>query len=346
MVLGVLGALAGAGGGIASALIGAGAADDAAMWNYYINELNIRAQKQQQQRAIDYANEIRKEQHLGGTDALGNRTYFKKGEGWVTELSPEQQALYDYFFNQELPERQAQFGRLAESSRANQEQANALLKEFQRVRRDSPMEAASKLYLAATRGASEGAQDVTETAMRQALRGGSSNISDILAKLGKASMETRANARLNADIQAQDYVDQKYSSQRGDLAKLYAMFLQGAAQPLNPSFDPTGIPQGANSLMNLFSQQAQQGNSMGFNAAMQPAPQRPNIEPNYGWANAAGAIGSSLSGLGTRLGGMTQRNQMNDLLMSYITSGGQLGLNSGGIFGSAADRLRQGGGIY
>jgi len=346
MVLSILGALAGAGGGIASAILGAEASDNAAAWNNYINERNLRAQQKQQQKAYDYADQIRGEQKLGGRDALGNRTYFDDEEGWITELSPQQQALYDYFFSQELPELRSQFGRAAEHSRANSDQANALLNEFQRVRRKSPLEAESQLYLAATRGAGDAARDVSEAAMRQATRTGNSNIAQIIGQLGKASMDQRANARLNAQMQAEDYANDQYASQRGGLAQLYQMFLGAANAGLTPSYDPTGIAGEAGKNMGLFAQLGSQGNSMGFNAVSQPAPLMKNIEPNMGWANAAGAIGSSLSGLGTRLGGMQQQNQMNDLMKMYITSGGQLDLGGGGIFGTTADRLRQGGGLF
>lgn len=342
----IIGALAGAGGSIASALIGANAGDNAAAWNYAINLMNLQAQKRQQRELLEYADSVRKDQKLGATDALGNRTYFKEGVGWISELSPEQQALYDYFFKQELPERRAQFQRQAEHSRDNSEQAFNLLDEFKRVRRDTPMEAASKLYLSATRGASDASRDVAEAALRHATRTGNSNIGDIINQIGRASMEQRANARLNADIQAEDYVNQKYATARSGLAQLYQMFLNAASQPLNPSYDPSGIPQSMNSLMNVFSNQAQQGNSMGFNARGQPAPQMDYVQPNYSWANAAGAIGQSLAGLGSRLGGMRQQDQMNDLMRMYITSGGQFDLGGGGLFGRTADRVRAGGGIY
>lgn len=341
----IIGALAGAGGGIASALLGASSADEIAAWNYAINQQNLRAQKRQQDRAYSYADEIRNEQKLGATDALGNRTRFVPGQGWVTTLSPSQQALYDFFFKQELPEKRSQFDRQAQSSRANSDIANALLDEFKRVRKDTPMEAANKLYLAATRGASDANREVAEAALRQATRTGNSNIADIIGQLGRASMEQRGAARLNADIQAEDYVNDKYNSERGGLAQLYQMFLGMANSNLIPSYDPTGIPQAANSLMNVFSNQAQQGNSMGFNARMQPAPQQDYMQPNNAWAGAAGAIGQTLSGLGARLGGMNQQSQMNDLLREYITNGGQLSMGSGGIFGSMADRLRAGGGV-
>lgn len=339
----VIGALAGAGGGIASALLGGESADEAAAWNYAIAQMNIEAQRKQQQNAMDYADKIRDEQHLGGTDALGNKTHFVPGQGWVVDLAPEQQALYDYFFQQELPEKRSQFQREAQSSRDNADVAGSLLDEFKRVQKDTPMDASNKLYLAATRGASEGERSTAEAALRQATRTGNSNIGNIIAKLGQASMKNRGDARLNADIQADDYVNDKFNSQRSGLTQLYQAFLGMANGNLSPSYDPTGLPKDANSLMNIFSNQAQQGNSMGFSAASAPAPQMDYVQPNNAWANAAGAIGQSLSGLGTRLGGMSQQSDMNDLLKEYISNGGQLSMSNGGIFGSMADRLRANG---
>lgn len=340
MVLPFLGALAGAGGSIASAILGADAQDSANQWNWYINEQNLRDQRKARREAIDYAEGIRSEQKLGGTDALGNRTYFKEGVGWVTELDPEQQALYDYFFRQELPERQAQFQRSAEQSRTNADQANQLLDMFIRTRRQLPYEAEAQLYEKASRGIAEGSRKATEAATRQATRMGSSNIEGILAAIAGETMRQDRDARLDASMQAEDYVDQKYNSERAGLAQLYQMFLGNSAQPLNPSYDPTGLPQQANQLMNLFSQQAQQGNSAGMQAMMQPMPVRQNIEPNMAWANGAGAIGAALSGLGERAGAISEKNDMNNLMKMYITGGGALDMSGGGIFGRTTDRLQ------
>lgn len=342
----LLGPAIGAGGSIISAILGAGAQDDAWQWNYAAQMANLRDQKQARQAAIDYANQVREDQQLGGTDALGNKTHFVEGEGWKVDLSPEQQQLYDYFFKQELPERRAQFQRSAVQSRDNADTANSLLDQFRNAKRQLPNEAEAQLYETATRGLSEGARDVSEAAFRQAARTGNSNIGNIIGKLAGESMKQRGAARTNAALQAEDYVNDKYNSERGGIADLYRMFLDQSQEGLDPSYDPTGIPQQANGLMNLFSQQSQQGNSMGYNAMTQPVPLRQPIEANTAWANAAGAIGSSLGGLGERASSMSQQNEMNDLLKMYITGGGQLNLGSGGLFGRVAERTVGNSGVY
>ncbi len=341
-----LAALFGAGGSIASAILGADAQDTAAKYNYAAQMANLREQKKARQQAIDYAEEVRGDQKLGGTDALGNRTYFKEGVGWVVDLDPQQQALYDYFFNQELPERQAQFQRGAEQSRQGADEANQLLGEFNRVQKLTPQEAEAQLYEAATRGQNEGTRNATEAAMRQAVRTGSSNIGDIIGSIAKSSMEASRDARTQAGLQARDYVDQKYNSERGNLANLYNMFLGASQRPLNASYDPTGLPSQANQLMSLFSQQGSQGNAMGYNALTQPVPLIQQIQPNTAWANAAGAIGTSLMGLGDRISSSNNQSQMNDLMKMYITNGGQLDLGSGGLFDAMTKRVNGGGGIF
>lgn len=338
----LIGGLLGAGGSIAGSLFGAGAEQDAWEWQNYINERNLSAQKKARQEAIDYAEKIRGDQKLGATDALGNRTYFKEGKGWLSELSPEQQALYDYFFGQELPERRSQFKRQAESSRTNYDQAQQLLDQFKRVQRSTPMETENLLYSTASRGIQDATRDATETAMRQATRTGNSNISDIASGIAREAMKQRSNARQDAKIQAADYERGQYNDQRNVLAQLYQMFLGDSNQPLNPSYDPSGLPQQANALMQMFSQQANQGNQMGFQAAMQPAPQAQAPGVNYSSANAAAGIGGALSSLGERLGGMNQKANNNALMKQFLTGGGQTNFGNGGIFGTIASRNRAG----
>lgn len=342
----LIGALAGAGGSIAAASMGADAETKAADTNWAINLWNNYYRERERKAAIEYAEKLRDEQKLGATDALGNRTYFKEGEGWISELSPEQQALYDYFYNQELPERREQFQRNAMASREESDTANALMDEFRRVLPSDPQEIEALLYSVATRGAGEATRDVTETAMRDATRTGNSNVARIIGELAKQSMEQRGNAAVDAKIQARDFANQEYSSKRGGLANLYNLFAQRAANPLGTSYDPSSIPAGANSLMSLFSQQAQQGNAQGFQAAGMRGGSLSPIEPNFGPANAAGAIGASLNGLGSRVGGMMSEGSMQDQLMKYISAGGQIDMGGGGLFGTMTDRVRQGQGVF
>lgn len=343
-MFGLLGGLLGAGGSIASALIGADAGDQAAAYNYATNMYNARKQNEQRQQQLDFAKGLVHDQQLGGTDALGNKSHFVPGQGWVTELSPEQQQLYDYFFKQELPERRDQFGRQAERSRQEGDVANQLLDQFTRVQRTSPNDLENELYANATRGANDALGKQTETAMRQSLRTGGGHLDDIMQGLAKASMSQRADARSDARLRAQQIGDTQYNNERGNISNLYNMFAQRAGNPLGASFDPTGIPQDANSLMRFFTQASQQGNSAEANALATPFGKLDYVSPNYSYANAAGAIGQSLAGFGDNMQSQQDKSNMNNLLMQYITHGGQIDMGNGGFFGSMTDRLAGSGG--
>lgn len=339
MVLPLLGALAGAGGSIGAALLGGEAQSEATQYNWMANMYNLRQRKAERQQSMDYANELRAEQKLGSTDASGNRTYYKEGEGWVTELSDDQQALSDRFYNQELPERQGQFDRKAEASRTNHDMAGSLLEQFNRVYKENPAEVEAMLYEVATRGIGEASNDTTEAAMRQAARTGNSGIDKIMSGISKANMEARGNARMQAKLQAGDYSDQKYNQQRGQLGSLYQMFAQQAGQDIGASYDPSGASSEANGLMRFFAQNAQQGNAQGLSAVQMNGGSLQDIEPDLGAANAMGAIGASLSGLGDRAGAIGDKNQQNALLMQYMNMGGDINASQGGFFGSINDRL-------
>lgn len=333
----------GAAGSIASGFMGAQAQEDNMLWNWYINQENQRQRRKEITEARDYAEGIRDEQKLGATDALGNTSRFVEGKGWVSTLSPEQQRLYDHFFKQELPERQAQFARGADRSRATSDQADALLGEFQRVTKQSPKEAEALLYSIASRGIGEGARDASETAMRQGMRTGNSNIADIIGSIGQQTMKARGDARVNSAVQAKDHTNSQFAQERGSLAQLFQMFAGKADQPLGASYDPSGIPQSANSLMNVFSNQAQQGNSMGAQAMQMQGLRLNELPVNDGWANAIGGAGAAISGLGDRIGAMGDKNDMNALLRQYISQGGQIDFGGGGIMASMTDRVRANG---
>lgn len=83
------------GGTAISSILGGGAAADANAQNAYIGMLNYQEQIAARLRAEAEARRQRGEAHLGQTDASGNRTYFVPGQGWVTELTEDQQSIQD-----------------------------------------------------------------------------------------------------------------------------------------------------------------------------------------------------------------------------------------------------------
>jgi hypothetical protein len=177
------------------------------------------------------------------------------------------------------------------------------------------------------------------------LRSGSTSAAgDIASKVGASGMEARRKAAQDAEIQALDYTDKKYNTQRAGLSDLYGRFAQLAGKDLGASMQPGAGPQAATALMDRFSQMGNQANPAYINAAAKEGGTMGNFEPRMGQANMWGAIGSSLAGLGDRLGAMGQNQQNDQLLRDYISHGGQLSLNQGGIMPLMESRVMGGSG--
>lgn len=357
MVFPLIAALIGGAASLAGAGMAAGASRDASNTNFAINMYNKRKDDQaryEDQQQIEkqrlYAEELRKEGKLGGIDAQGNKTYFKEGVGWVSELGDRAKELQDYFYSQELPEQRQKFGRDAKRSRTNDDKASALLNEFNRVQRGSTKDAESMLLEKSTRGISESTASALETALRAALRSGTSNTDKISGAISRQAMDARGNAAKDAALQAEDYVDSKYTAERSGLAQLYNMFVQQAGQELGASSDPNAANQAANGMLDSFAGKATQGNQLGYSAAGRTNDRSfgkyDYIEPDMGGANALIGSGATIASLGDRMGSYTDQAKNNALLQAYLTSGGQFDLNKGGIFGAVSDRVRPSAGLF
>lgn len=333
-------ALISGGSGVLSSIMGGSADSSNNATDLYIAQMNKQEQDQARQEAINFATKQQDDQKLGQTNAQGDHSYFKPGVGWVTDLSSKDQGLLNYYYSQELPQQQSQVQRNADASRSQSDEANQLLQQFQRESKLNPKDIENQLYLKATEGIGDNTRDAEESALRSALRSGSSNVGKIAAAIAKTGSDARGRAALDSSLQANDYVDNKYNSDRSNLDQLYASFADRAAKPIGSSIDPSSITQPANSQANIASNQAQQGNSQVLNAMEQPVGTMPMQTPDYGAANAIGGIGSSLSGIANAYGTQQNNDATNELLKSYITGGGQLNLGQGGLFGAIADRVR------
>jgi len=88
-------ALLGAFANVVGAGLGASAASKADDTNWDINLLNYYQRERERNDAIQQGRHQEHDTKLGATDAAGNRTYFKPGVGWVTDLAPQQKTLQD-----------------------------------------------------------------------------------------------------------------------------------------------------------------------------------------------------------------------------------------------------------
>lgn len=327
-------------------IFGAFSENEASNNNMLIALMNKRARDREREEGIRYADEIRDEQKLGATNAAGDRTYFKPGVGWVTEPGARTEELMDYFYGQELPERRAQFSRGAERSRTESDVADLYLDELLNVQRDNPADIEAILYEAGTRGVGEATNEAMESAMRSAIRGGSSNIGKIAGKINEAGTKQRGNVAKDAKLQALDYVDDKFNAKRGAASSLYNLFASRAGSDIGMSLDPSASESGANALLSQFSSLAQQGSGIGANAIGKQGGSLAPVAPNNGLANMFMSLGNTVSGVGDRLGAIGERNEMNDLLRSFISGGGEFNLGRGGIFDTIGSRTRLDAGAF
>lgn len=346
MVLPLVGAALGAGGSIYGSILGAQASEDAANMNWAINLYNNRQRNKEREESKRYAEELRAEGKLGGRDALGNRTYFKEGEGWVTDLAPQQQALLDYFYQNELPQRRDQFNRRAANSREANDIAGSLFDEFRRINRDDPADTERMLYARASEGIGDAQRDNMETAMRSALQTGSSNAGSVAASISREGVEAGRRAAMDAALQAPDYVENRYNSRRGQVGNLLNMFLSQANGDIGASYDTSNVGDDANSLMARMSAGDDAANSMGFQAANKQGGSLDYVEPRNGAANAAITIGNSLGALGNRFGSYGDQQRNNRLFEQFLTQGGQSNFGQGGIFGAMTDRVKPNSGWF
>lgn len=339
-------ALIGGGASILSAILAAQAEHEKVQNDWLVNWYNTRHRDQERQDAIRYADELRGEQKLGGTNAAGDRTYYKEGVGWVTDLGSRNQDLLNYFYGNELPARRSQFERGDSRSRADDDMATQMLQELQGVERDNPTDVENMLYEASTRGIGDQVNDATETALRSAFRRGATNTGDIAGKIAKAGAGQRSSAAKDAKLQALDFVDDRYNSRRNQLSQLYNLFAGRAGRDIGSSYDPSSDESGANALLGQFAGLASQGNATGANAVSKQGGTLGTVDADNSLANMFGGAGAGITGIGDRLSADRSRNDMSELLKSYISGGGRIDLGQGGLFDTIAQRSRIGGGTF
>lgn len=313
MVAPILAALISGGTTLAGGLLGAGAESDAANLNYQLGLLNYYQREQERRDAINEAKRQRQDAYLGATDAQGNRTYFIPGKGWVTDLTPESEALQDAFqaeemriIGQDLPaKRQQMFANLARQ-RGEGGYANALMEAMGRVQRDSPRDVINRRNQMAGEGITEGFDDTQEAAMRNLARTGSSNQSKVLSELAGARSKALRNAFMQNAEGARAESEDTYSRRLGNMSQLYNMFATRASAMPDAQFRPRDISgpsqegaraAGQSAGSNLINAFAKQGGTFS------------EVEPRYGMANTIAQTGSALMAALGRQAGREQMDQ-------------------------------------
>ena len=341
--------LLGGGSSIAGSIFGGNAQSEANETNRQANLLNYYNRQQERNDRIQQAqlarvdakkadrkNEKRYDDRLGdmrlgSTDAQGNRTKWVDGQGWVVDLSDTSENLRDAENNEQLARlvrdaplaRKQQEGNYGEQL-ADRDKASVLRKKLGEVRVD-PEAIRRRSVADAASGVNGAFDEATNTAMRSALRTGSSNTGNILAAMAKqrgaAVGDATAKASASAPMQAAALED----AETKQLANLYAMFAQRGSGVNKADFKSTGAADDGNALLAR--------SSASGNAAQQPGDFYANergaisnllaafaqqggtlaqVQPDMGTANMLGGIGSTIESMGRSFGAKRQLDNRGD----------------------------------
>lgn len=254
--------------------------------NAMIAQMNAAARDRERAQAMALAQQSRSDAQLGMTDASGSRIHFDPARGWVTDLSPVDQALQ---------------ARNIQSGGA----ADALLREFQNFQPMSGERMSGLLYDKATRGVNDAFQGQLSTGLRTATRQNNPRLAAaMLAQSSKAQGQAQHNASIDAELQGRQYADKFNQGQRAGLSDLYSAFAGQARQPVGPS---NYIPQFASQAGGANNALIQTAGSQGGTIAPRQA--------DNGMANALASIGQ----LGYGVGQTYRANQNLDRQMDILS---------------------------
>lgn len=309
MVFPLIGAAIGAGGSIASGLIGAQAASDAADTNWSINLLNYYQREREREERAQESRINKREQKQGFSDADGNRTQFIDGQGWVSQRSKAGQELADLqrreqlnVLNRDLPMRRRFMDRNEARSREDENVADIMRADMRDVRRTDDGELQSMLFNIATNNINDSFDNATEAAVTNAARTGSSNTGKIVADLNSQRAKTMADAGMESFMRARGQGQQEFEAKRGGLANLYNLFATRASVAPDVSYQAQNVDGQSNQLMSQGSRQQMAASEALAQALGARGGTMDYISPNYGMANA---VGSGSAALGSMFRGMS-----------------------------------------
>lgn len=297
----LIGALASGAGG----LIGAGESARANADNREINQLNFLTRMMERADQIRMAERARADTMLGATDGRGTRVRFVEGKGWVTELSPEAEAIQ----NAEDRERAYQLGedltRRRDVQRDNEARrlregsvADALLEEFENLQRVDPNALRRQMATAARTGVNEAFDAQAGNAMRTALRTGASNSGQVLADINKQRSGALSSALQQAFMASRGAAESEFTNNRANLANLYGAFADRATRLPDASFQPQNIATTGGDMLKQFAAQFGGDNRFLAQSHGKQGGTLDYVQPDYGMANALAGIGNNLAGLG------------------------------------------------
>jgi hypothetical protein len=305
MVLPLIAAAAiGAGGSIISGMMGSSAQRKADEQNYQIALMNYYQREQERQDAIMEARRQEREGKQGVTDAAGNRTYYKPGVGWVTELSRESQELQDLQrreeglqLAQDLPAKRSKMFENIARQRGEGNRADALMEAMGRTRRESVDDVVGRRNRMSTEAINEGMDTALSSAMREALISGSSNAGRIAEDIGRSKSKQLRTAFMENEEGAREASEANYFNKQGNLANLYNTFATRASAMPDAPYNPRNIEGIANEQLSGARSAGGQSSGALLNAiGKQGGTMDYKAEPLYGPANTVQSTANVLSG--------------------------------------------------
>jgi hypothetical protein len=329
--LSLIGSILGAGGSIAGSLMGADAQSETAESNQAINIMNFMLRQAERRDRIRAAEQGRDMQLEGATDAQGNRTRYVPGKGWIIDKSATSQELGDLQNREQaatlagdLPTKRRALERNVGRQIEEGDVADSILRQFQDVRVD-PESIKREMLGMTMRGINSDYDNLTNSAMRKAIRTGSSNTGDILADLGRARADSVGKAYGDIVPKAAAQATALEGQQKSSLANLYNMFAQRSSNTPNVSFSPQNLDGGMNNLMSSFAGRSDNGQNQLIAALGANGGSLDYSEPNMGGANAMSTIGQSLGSI------FSTQGARNDKLEAYENFAKRFERGSGGF---------------
>lgn len=307
----MIGGLAGAAGSVISGMMAAKAANRAANINWQINLMNYYQRERERTEQLQRADQLLKEQKLGGSDIRGTRTQWVPGKGWVVTAAPSVKKMMDMqdkaqqdVLTRDIPMRRKVMERNYVRGLGEEAQADALLNAFRNVQLKSDEGIASDLYQAQARGIRESMNEASSKAFTRAARTAqNSNFAPLAAALAEQSNKAYEDAALKSRMAARGMGRKDYEQQRQALAGLYNMFASRAGQVPDVAYKPASFGEGD---VDAFSKMGLSAGALAAQSAGKQGGSLDYIQPNYGMANAIGGGASALASA-LRLGGASAR---------------------------------------
>ena len=249
MVLPLIAAAIGGGSTLLSGLLGYSAQNKADEMNYNIALLNYYQRENERNQAMQEAARQERESKLGTTDAMGNRYYFVPGEGWRTELSPEQQTLRDAYqreemqqLGQDLPAKRRQMFENLARQQTEGNYADSIFNAMQRLQPTSTADIVNERNLATTAGYGDAFKNIIPSAAVEAMRSGNlRGASDLVGQLGIQQGDALRKAFMQNYTGASGEATDRYMTQLGNLGNIYNTFATRASAMPGAEYNPRNI---------------------------------------------------------------------------------------------------------